>query len=76
MLGLSGLEGFIAENSDAAMERIWSWLPAESNGDALEDLAKWRTMTDLARQARLDDTDKPDAGSDHRQEARLESLGL
>jgi bifunctional DNA-binding transcriptional regulator/antitoxin component of YhaV-PrlF toxin-antitoxin module len=67
---------FIVENSDAVMERIWSRLPSESNGDAIEDLAEWRTMTDLARQARLDDTDKPDEGSDHRQEALLESLGL
>lgn len=67
---------FIVESSDAVMERIWSRLPSQSTGHAVEDLAEWRAATDSARQAHLEDTDSPEEGSDLRQQALLESLGL
>jgi bifunctional DNA-binding transcriptional regulator/antitoxin component of YhaV-PrlF toxin-antitoxin module len=67
---------FIVESSDAVMGRIWSRLPSESNGQAVEDLAEWRATTGSVRQAHLEGTDNPEEGSDTRQEALLEFLGL
>ncbi len=71
---------FIAETSEAVLDRIWSRVPETGSPDGVEELRRWRRETDERRRAALEVEAEADVSttgdSERRGEALLERLGL